>query len=86
MLEFSVNEQIVNILRVPTAPFARKEMISSGKISQQKSGRLKKNSMVGESAPDHDALVEQSADLIFVLTSNFNTILYSYSTESGIIV
>jgi hypothetical protein len=42
--------------------------------------------MVGESAPDHDASVEQSADLIFVLTSNFNTILYSYSTESGIIV
>ena len=86
MFEFSVNEQIVNILRVPTAPFAQKEIIASGKISQQKSGRLKKNSLVGESAPDHDAMVEQSADMIFVLTSNFNTILYSYSTENGLIV
>lgn len=86
MIEFSVNETIVNILKVPTAPFAQKESIASGKMSQQKSGRLKKNSMVGESAPDHEAIAEQSADLIFVLTSNFNTILYSYSTENGLIV
>ena len=86
MFEFSVNEQIINILRVPTAPFVQKESIASGKTTQQKSGRLKKNSMVGESAPDHDALVEQSVDMIFVLTSNFNTILYSYSTENGLVV
>ena len=85
MIEIPVNEQIVNVLRVPTSPFVSKESITPGK--PQKAGRLKKNSMIGESAAPEELIDSQNpADMLFVLTSNFNSILYKYTTENGFYV
>jgi hypothetical protein len=71
---------------VPTSPFVVKETITPGK--SQKAGRLKKTSMmIGESAAPDEMIEDYSpADMLFVLTSNFNSILYRYTIDNGFVV
>ena len=52
-----------------------------------KAGRLKKNSVIGESAPtDQEVKSEEPADMIFLLTSNFNSYLYRYTSDKGFVI
>ncbi len=87
MLEVPVYEQIVNILKISSEGLEEQKEPTPAKMQiGQKAGRLSKNSnklLIEEAQPPQQ---NKTFDLLFILTADFNCLLYQYKPVEGLLL